>query len=364
MRKSILIYFNSLKPAGGIERVISTLANKLIEFYDITILVNDEPISFYHFDDRIVFKSLKNNVQFDMTSKIKRILTAIKVLINHNVKLKNYLKKNTFDYYYLAHPLNVLEFYLARGVSKKDTIITEHGAPDAYNLIYKWIKKSLYSKSMIYIVPTKSDTSYYLNKGYPACYIPHFRSDLHYEKSKLNSNIAISIGRFTDVKQQIILLKLWDNLVNIRKIVDWKLYLIGNGELEFQFSEFIKDKNLNDHVFLIPPQSNVECFYKKASMFLLTSKSEGFGMVLLEAISFGLPCISFDCPSGPRDIIVDNFNGFLIPPNDSIAFEKAIIRVISNKNLMKQMGKNSADLSLQWDDEKLLNKWKIILNAN
>lgn len=362
MNKKVLIYYNSLIPSGGIERVITTLANKLAQNYKITILVKDDPVSFYKLDDNVQLISLGNNLNFNMNNQFSRFLTAINSVYKNSNSLKSFLRENVFDFFYLAHPLNVLEFHLAKGVNILDTIITEHGAPNAYNFVYKKIKNWLYPKAKTYIVPTTTDTLYYKNKNLPAEYLPHFKSDLLYEKANLEHNIAISVGRYTAVKQQMVLLEIWNSLVNTKKVNNWKLFLVGNGELKAQLEEYIVRKNLQSHVFLLPPRTDVEFYYKQASLFLLSSKTEGFGMVLLEAISFGLPCISFDCPSGPRDLIKDNENGYLIPPNNQLAFEESIMKFILNSELRFKMSVKSLEISSNWDDEKLLNQWKTILN--
>ncbi len=360
--KKILFYFNSLQPSGGIERVIVTLANKLCKKYDVTILVKDPPISFYNLDQDVKLVSLGNKLTFNMNYKISRIFTAIKSVIYNTISLKKYFKKNSYDYFYLAHPLNVLEFHLAKGVNNIDTIISEHGSPNAYNYLYKQIKKFIYIKSKTYLVPTTTDTLFYNGINLPAKYLPHFKSDLSYVKADLRQNIALNIGRYTEVKQQMILLEIWNTLVNNRKITSWKLYIVGNGELKTTFEKYIRTYKLEDYVFLLTPKQDVSFFYKKASLFLLTSKSEGFGMVLLEAISFGIPCISFDCPSGPRDIIRNNENGFLISQNNQNDFLESILKFINNDNLKIQMGNKSFEISRDWNNQKILNEWLSILN--
>ena len=137
MKKKILIYFNSLIPSGGIERVIATLANKFCEQYDVTILVKDQNKSFYKLDDNIHLISLENELKFNMNSKVSRIFSALNSVVENKKALNLFLKNNAFDYYYLAHPLNVLEYHFARGVNNFDTIISEHGSPNAYNIVYK-----------------------------------------------------------------------------------------------------------------------------------------------------------------------------------------------------------------------------------
>lgn len=360
--KNLLFYFNSLQPSGGIERVITTLANKLCKDYNVTILVKDLPVSFYPIDAKVKLISLGNKLNFNMNNKVSRFFSATKSVLFNSYSLHRFFSNNSFDYYYLAHPLNVLEFHIAKGVSNFDTIISEHGSPEAYNSVYKAIKYLLYYKAKAYVVPTTLDVLYYNNIKIHAKYLPHFKSELPYVKVDLEQNIALNIGRFTDVKQQLILLEIWNKLVNIRKITNWKLFIVGEGENKNIFENYIKTNKLDNYVFLKTPKLDVDFYYKQASLFLLTSKTEGFGMVLLEAISFGIPCISFDCPSGPRDMIINNINGFLVSQNNEREFLDYVVKIISDNNLKVKMGSKAYELSKEWDDDKLLNEWHTILN--
>lgn len=359
--KSILFYFNSMTPAGGIERVIATLANKFSENMEVTILVKDEVYSHYPLNSHIKIHTLDNEIKFDLNSKFNRVIEAAKNFNSSKKKLKNYLLSHQYDYYYIAHPLNALEFHLAKGIDDK-VIITEHGGIDAYNTIYKKIKQWLYPKAKQYIVPTKTDTQLYKNLGFPAVYIPHFKSKMQYTKSPQNNNIAISIGRMTEAKRQWILIDLWDKIVHQHKIIDWKLHLVGEGNLKDTYLKKINELNLNQFVKILPPKKEVETYYKEASFFLLTSKSEGFGMVILEAMSFGLPCISYDCPSGPRDMITNNIDGFLVEFDNFEELEKATLEMINNSNLRISLGDKAYKASENWNDEYILTQWKNILN--
>lgn len=355
--KSILFYFNSLQPSGGIERVISTLANKFSDSYEITILVKNEAISYYPLNDGIKLISLDNNLDFNMNSKISRVFSAFKSLLSSSKLLKKYLAKNTFDYYYLAHPLNVLEFHLAEGVSNENTIITEHGGVDAYNFVYKGIKKWLYKRAKVYVVPTITDTAIYKNARLPAEYIPHFRSSLPYEKVNLESKVALTVGRFTHAKRQWDLIDLWQRLVYKHNISDWKLHIVGSGDLHEELSNKIKQAKLEMYVSLKPPLVAIERYYLESSLFLLTSFSEGFGMVLLEAISFGIPCVSYDCPAGPRDIIKNNFNGFLVENGNLDKLEEKVLLLIKDKDALKEKGNNAYTSSNDWEDDAIKQKW-------
>lgn len=349
-----------MTPAGGIERVISTLANHFSNFMEVTILVKDKAYSHYPLSANIKLISLDSSLNLDMNNKIKRIAQAGINLLQSTAKLKQYLALNQYDLYYLAHPLNVLEFHLARGIDKQ-VIVTEHGGINAYNFVYRQIKSWLYPKARSYVIPTRSDTKAYLDLNLPARYIPHFKSALKYQRSDLSKRIVLSIGRMTEAKRQWIMIDLWDKIVNENKIKDWELHLVGDGNLREQLNNKIVTLGLQEYVKILPPSQNVEEYYKSASMFMLTSYSEGFGMVLLEAISFGLPCISYDCPSGPRDIVDNEVNGYLIPMDDFDSLKAATLNLITDADKLHKFANGAYNTSLNWNDEAILSKWKNIL---
>lgn len=356
----ILFYFNSMTPPGGIERVISTLANHFCEFMEVTILVKDNAYSHYPLSGNIKIISLDSNLYLDMSNKFKRVAQAGANLFKSAAKLKQFLNENEYDLYYLAHPLNVLEFHLARGINKQ-VIITEHGGINAYNIVYKTVKQWLYPKARCYIVPTSSDAKAYSELNLPVVYIPHFKSTMNYVRSELSNKVVLSIGRMTEAKRQWIMIDLWNKIVNEHHIKDWQLHLVGDGNLYEQLNNNIVSLGLQDYVKILPPVRDVERYYKSASVFMLTSHSEGFGMVLLEAISFGLPCITYDCPSGPRDIVEDGVNGYLIPMDDFDALELATVELLSDPEKIYKFANGAFSTSLKWNDEAVLNKWKKIL---
>lgn len=350
-----------MTPAGGIERVIATLANKFCEFMDVTILVKDKAYSHYQLDSRVKMESLDNEIRFDLNSRFNRVKEAGRNFISSKRKLRKYLSNKEFDYYYIAHPLNALEFHLARGINNQ-VILTEHGGIDAYNQVYKKLKTWLYPKSKVYVVPTKTDSKLYKELGFPSVYIPHFKSKIRYSRSMQNKKIAISIGRMTEAKRQWILIDLWDKIIHDHKILDWQLHIVGDGNLKEEYLKKIEKLQLEKYVKILLPRQDVENYYKEASFFLLTSKSEGFGMVILEAMSFGVPCVSYDCPSGPRDMITNNVDGFLVEMDNFEELEKSTLKMINNHEKMIDFGNQAFLTSKKWDDDSVLAEWNKLLN--
>ena len=112
---------------------------------------------------------------------------------------------------------------------------------------------------------------------------------------------------------------------------------------------------------MVPHTSRIADYYSASSLFVFTSRMEGFGMVLLEAMSFGLPCISFDCPSGPRDIIDEGKNGFLIPCYDKELFAEKICQyIMSNRGDKQKLGQGATRKVENWDNRAILEQWKDI----
>lgn len=357
IKKSLLIYVNSMQPYGGIERVIANLSKTFKENYDVTILVKDEPKSAYKLDDGILLKSIDCPLVMDMDSRFKRVVQVLLNILFSTVRLRNFLKKSRFDIIYTAFPVNTFEAYVASKNHRKKIVASEHASFFAYNKVYRIMQKLIYPSLSAISVPTKMDTEIYKSLGYRAIYIPHLATFDNYSYSHKTSKLIINVGRLTSDKQQLMLLKIWKKVNDRIPYLDWQLKIIGSGEEGDNLLKYIKENELNN-VEIIPNTPNISHFYNTAELFVFTSKMEGFGMVLLEAMSFGVPCISFDCPSGPRDIIKNNENGFLVPCyNEDLFIDKICEYIKYSKNEKTKLQESAFKTVLDWDNPKILNKW-------
>jgi glycosyltransferase involved in cell wall biosynthesis len=364
-KKKVLMFLNSMKPAGGIERVVANLANNLSEDYEITILVKDKADSFYELKDSINIISLNVPLKLNMNLRVQRLYSLIINLLITNNRLKNYIKSSAFEYIYVTSPFNALEIFLCGKKHARKLVISEHGSKFGYNKIYIMLKKYLYPKAYKISVPTTMDTDSYISEGCDAVYIPHLSTFSVFQKTDLNSKTVLNIGRLTADKQQIILLRIWNDLRKEDRLNGWKLKIIGRGEEENILKEFVDVNNLQNCVEISPPIRDVGSLYKDASLFAFTSKFEGFGMVLLEAMSFGLPCISFDCPSGPRDLIEHKFNGVLIKPYDHEEYKNELSLLLNERNeYLSSLGNEAYLFASNWNNEKIMDKWKEIFKGD
>ncbi|MEH7437938.1 glycosyltransferase, partial [Neobacillus drentensis] len=267
------------------------------------------------------------------------------------------INKENPDYIYTSNPLNSLEiFLLGRGPLKK-LVISEHGSKFGYNKVYSYIKKVVYPRAQYISVPTKMDTELYKQEGFPAEYIPHITTFSNSKMNQLTNKTILNVGRLTNDKRQSLLIELWAECIKEENINDWKLIIVGHGENEAELKSQIIKLGVTESVEIIKPTPKINEIYQKASVFAFTSKYEGFGMVLLEAMSFGIPCVSFDCPSGPRDIIDDGIDGFLIPEGEREEWKRKLGVLIKDASKRKAMGKAAFNKTLAWDNQKILTQW-------
>jgi glycosyltransferase involved in cell wall biosynthesis len=151
------------------------------------------------------------------------------------------------------------------------------------------------------------------------------------------------VGRLISTKHQ-------DRLVEIfLKIEDknWILVLIGYDHLgqnnSDRLSKLINDNNAKDRVILAGKQSDVEKYYLSSKIFAFTSSSEGFPNVIGEALSAGLPVVSYDCDAGPSDLIIHGENGYLVPVFDDIAFRVYLEKLMNDDDLRKKFSQKGRE---------------------
>lgn len=353
----ILIYIDSMSPAGGIERVVSKHIAFFAKKHYVTLMTKDTKESFYDLPKNMEISSLNIGSSMNMHSKIERIFQTLNQLLITRKKLKAY--KDKYDLFYVTHIRNLLELYLA-GVDMKKVIVTEHGSYYGYNKVYKKLKLWLYPKCKYVVSPTSMDYEIYKSQGCNAFYIANPLSFFNEEISNLSQKTVINIGRLTSDKRQDLLLDIWQKVS--LKHPNWKLLLVGKGELKTILEEIIQTKNLNNSVEIIDPIKDVQSLFLKSSIFAFTSRYEGFGMVLVEAMACGVPCISFNIPSGPRDIIEDNIDGFLIKDGNVSQYIEKLEILMSNVKIRENMAKNAKKNIQKFLDIKIEKKWNKLLD--
>ena len=173
--------------------------------------------------------------------------------------------------------------------------------------------------------------------------------------SALNEKRVISVGRLVYIKNNT-------SLVNVFKAVvakhgDWRLEIYGDGPERKALQQQIDENGLQDNVLLMGNTSHIQEALTHSSIFAMTSLSEGFPLVLLEAEECGLPLVAFDCPTGPSDIIADGENGYLVPLNDERMMTERICALIEDRELRERMGRRAREKAGDYQVETIRDRW-------
>lgn len=174
-----------------------------------------------------------------------------------------------------------------------------------------------------------------------------------------NTNV-IAIGRLTHQKGFDLLIEVW-KYVN-ENHPEWKLDIWGSGELENDLMQRIQANRLENVISIHPPTHNIYEKMQQSSIFILPSRYEGFGLVLIEAMTNGLACVSFDCPYGPSDIITDGEDGFLVPNGDIQAMADKICYLIENEEARKDLGRKAHQSAMRYAPEHIMPMWEKLFN--
>lgn len=360
---------------GGIEKQVTTLANELSEEYKIEIISLYNILSgksFYELDERINVKYIFNSGP--NRSKIKNALKKFK-LINLVSELRKAFKMLYTKYFGLKKIINKLntDILISSRIEfskqiKRDDIITisqEHSFIDEKKYIKK-VKRSF--KHIKYlVVMTKGAKQRYdewlkEEKIKPeVVVIPNMIKENKTEKnSTLDNNQIISVGRLEEVKDFYTLILVFS--VIVKKYPNYVLKIIGEGSMREKLEEQIKNCNLEKKVILTGKlnENEINNQFLKSDVFVLTSKSESFSLVLCEAMNYGVPCIAFDVDVGPREIIQNGKNGFLIEDRNIDLMIKKIDELLSNNILRKEFGKEAKCYAKKYISINIVNLWKYI----
>lgn len=363
---------------GGIEKQVTTLANELLKEYEVEIISLYDILSgesFYQLDDKVKVKYIfnfgpnKDKIKdalkkFKLITLIKQLCKAVKILYTKYFGLGKIIKNLNTDILISSR----IEF--SKQIKRNDiiTISQEHSFIDNEKYIKKVRKSFKHIKYLI--VMTKGAKEKYdewlkNEKIKPeVIVIPNIIKENKSGKiSNLNNRQIISVGRLEDVKDFYTLILVFS--VIVKKYPNYILKIIGEGSMREKLEEQIKKCNLQKNVILTGRRTENEINNEliKSDVFVLTSKSESFSLVLCEAMNFGVPCIAFDVDVGPREIIQDGKNGFLIENRNVDLMIERLDELLYNISLRRFLGSNSYNVAKNYYSENIINKWKNIFGG-
>ncbi|MFA7615957.1 MAG: glycosyltransferase family 4 protein [Weeksellaceae bacterium] len=351
----LLYITNGINGAGGLERVLSVKASMLADDYGyqvhILCLNDSHQNRFYNFSHQIHFHSIpvKGNLFAYLRSYRKGIRKVVKEVQPDVISVCDDGLKG---------------FYVPSFLKTKAKIIYERhasvnlnaGSGIKGNLIRILMHRQI-SKFDRFVVLTKGNLKEWNQPNVTV--IPNpigFQSE---QSAELENKKIIAVGSHSYNKGYDLLIRVWKIIQNQKP--DWELNIYGKIDTDRTFVKIAEKEGLKN-IFFKPPIKDIRSAYLDASILVMSSRSEGFGMVLTEAMECGLPCVAFDCPSGPADIISEGEDGFLIEPENTNQMVDRLLQLIEDKTLRKQMGKTAKQNVKRFSADEILKKWDDLFN--
>jgi glycosyltransferase involved in cell wall biosynthesis len=170
---------------------------------------------------------------------------------------------------------------------------------------------------------------------------------------------VLAMGRLSNVKGFDLLLAAWS--VASPKLPNWSLRIVGDGQLREQLVRLASGLGIEHCVTFTPFSDNPYSLYSECGIFVLSSRFEGLPFVLIEAMTCGAPCISFDCPNGPREVIRNGVNGLLVPAESVDALASAIVRLGEDPVLRERLGNAARSVSRPFSEPRVAARWHEVL---
>jgi glycosyltransferase involved in cell wall biosynthesis len=226
-----------------------------------------------------------------------------------------------------------------------------------YKLIASYERRKMYRnvsklKALVLLTPEDAEDWKGMTKTYV---IPNPLQEIPTRYSSLDNKQAIMVGRYNDAKGYDYLIPAWE--IVHKRHPEWVLHVYGSGEYYQQVVDWVEERHLGDTVILHNPTNQIMEKYLESSICVLSSRYEGFSMVLAEAMSCGVPCVAFDCPHGPRHIIRHLEDGILVDYLNIQALADGICRLIEDESLRRQLGANARNNILRFSKDKIMKKW-------
>jgi len=375
-----LILFIHAITSGGAERVMTTLANAwAAKGWEVHLLTLDDGRCppFYPLDHRVhhlplaISRPLSNADGSNNTSGVQppriwktfsKILTFGKVLYRARRIRQAFIRLRPDLVISFIDQVNVLALLALVGTDIP-VIISERVDPSQYRpgLGWEWLRKLTYPRADLLVVQGERIRDFFRGRVRERARIIPTPVPLppappaEAERSEAEP-IVVAVGRLVPQKGFDLLLQAFARLAP--RYPDWKLEIWGEGPERAQLEQQRQALGLEDRCSL---PGNHPCIYEvhsRAGIFVLSSRFEGFPNALCEAMSMGLPVVSFDCPSGPAEIIRPDIDGLLVPAEDATELERALDRLMGDDSLRASLGSRALEVTQRFSLESVLARWE------
>lgn len=351
-----LVFFSGgMNRSGGTERVLSEIANSLASRgYEVVIVsLTGESRSFYSIDERIKMYWI------GAKGFTKGILKSLKML-------RRIVKDEKPDIWIDVDIILCFYSLPVRGIRHRFKLISwehfNHNSSFEQNTnLRKIAKKLVTSKSDCMLVLSKDDEKYYrenykIKKRLCQIYNPTTFEKLP-EKTD-EEKLIFAAGNIVPVKGFDELVNIWAILEN--KFPAWRVEIAGQGEEKEKLERIAENKGLK-RIHFIGRVENISEYYRKAAIYVMTSRCEGFPMVVLEAMAFSLPIVAFEEKTCVNEMVFDNESGMLVKERSAEKFAEKLELLMKNDDFRQKMGKAAKDQSERFSHEIITDKWEELL---
>jgi glycosyltransferase involved in cell wall biosynthesis len=322
MKPTTILFVTLSLSGGGAERVISVLSSELSkrENIDVHVLAFKKKANEYPLEEQVVRHQMENNTY---TNKRKRLLYIHKVI--KSVKpdyVIPFLNEPTMYVYFakfgtktrfISTVRNNPEYYVGRGLrGKLIRYITEHADKCMLQTEEQANYFSWKSTEQYFVVPNPVQDSY-------------FNAERKYARK---AKILVALGRLEKQKNYEMMIDVIARIIIVHHDVVLKIY--GEGTLKEELQRMIIDKKADKNIFLCGRTNEVPEVLKEADLFVMTSDYEGMPNALMEAMALGVPCVSTSCPTGPKDLICNGVDGYLVPVGERNQYYKTLLNILDN----------------------------------
>lgn len=356
---------------GGMERVLLNKVTYLSQLpgWKVAVVTTDQHQrpSFYPFPEKVRMTDLEINYSDDNDKGIwKKITSYLCKRKEHKRKLTALLLKEKPDIVVSLYPSESSFIPDIKDGSKKVLELhfnkffrIQYGRKGIIGLIDRWRTRQderIVRRFDKFVVLTNEDKGYW--GGLPNIeVIPNAAIHVSKNYSEVKNKRVIAVGRLDYQKGFDRLIQAWKLVQHTGRFSDWKLDIFGQGEWREMLQQMIDKQGLQNTVKINPPTNAILNEYVHSSLLVMSSNYEGFGMVLVEAMSCGVPVISFDCKCGPKDIIQPGINGLLVPNGDIQALAYAMMVMMADEAYRKMLSQNARKVVDTYSEEAVMAQW-------
>lgn len=363
--KQIVILVDQLHSVGGIERLVVMKANYWTAVFGhaVTIISTEQrqqPFA-YELSDQVRFVDLAIN--YDRSKSYFKSANIFKFIRNIK-KLRHELKVIQPDFIIVASHIPVtycINFIQGSAKTIKEFHFSKYNQTDNFK---SRIENILYDAYNYLVVLSPEEQSFHNSTKTVVIANPISISSIAIDKNQNKKNRAVFLGRIAPVKNIEDLIQIWGDF--IKKNPDWILDIYGDDTNEYAKSlkQKVLDFNLSQSIVFMGETKETSSKLEEAKMLLLTSHHECFPLVILEALALAVPVFSYDCPTGPRNILTDGFDGRLIENKNKEQFVAALADFANNQSQQKLLSQNALRTADKYSITNIMQLWNTKIFKN